>query len=94
MSLFIIDLQYTAALPEIDALVEAHRSFLKDQYEAGLFLASGPKKPRTGGVILARAADLAEVERIIACDPFKVEGVADYIVTEFQPVMHAQEFPI
>lgn len=36
MNLFVIDLHYTAELAEIDALVEDHRSFLREQYAAGL----------------------------------------------------------
>jgi len=94
VSLFVIDLHYTADLREIDALAEEHRSFLREQYEAGLFLASGPKQPRTGGVILARAADRVEVDLAINKDPFKSAGVAEYTVTEFKPVMHARNFPI
>ena len=94
MNLFVIDLHYTAELAEIDALVEDHRSFLREQYAVGLFLASGPKEPRTGGVILARAADSSEIEQTINKDPFKSAGVAEYTVTEFKPVMHAQNFPV
>ncbi|AMN55877.1 GTP cyclohydrolase [Labrenzia sp. CP4] len=94
MSLFVIDLHYTADLREIDALAEEHRSYLRDQYEASLLLASGPKLPRTGGVILARAADRVEVDLAINEDPFKSAGVAEYTVTEFKPVMHPRNFPI
>lgn len=45
-------------------------------------------------MILARAADRTEIERTINKDPFKSAGVAEYTVTEFKPVMHAQNFPV
>jgi uncharacterized protein YciI len=94
MNLYVIDLTYTAGLDAIDRLLEPHRSFLKEQYDAGLFLASGPKNPRTGGMILARAESRESLERVLEQDPFKAERVADYQVTEFSPVMTAPNFPL
>ena len=94
MSLFVIDLTYVADLKRVDALIEGHRSFLKAHYETGCFLVSGPKSPRSGGVILARAADLAEIEKIIEEDPFKTGDVAHYSVTEFTPTMSMHGFPV
>lgn len=93
MSLFVIDLTYTADLADVDRHLEAHRSFLKDQYAAGHFLASGPKNPRTGGVILAKGSSRAEIEHLVALDPFKIEAVASYAITEFYPVMSVPGFP-
>ncbi|WP_269581638.1 YciI family protein [Roseibium sp. Sym1] len=94
MNLFVIDLTYTAGLDAIDRLLEPHRAFLEAQYADGLFLASGPKNPRTGGVILARSESREALERVLEQDPFKAERVADYQVTEFSPVMTAPDFPL
>ncbi|WP_395174216.1 YciI family protein [Roseibium alexandrii] len=88
-NLFVVDLTYIADVSKVDALLEPHRAFLKSGYDHGVFLASGPKEPRTGGVILARADTRAELEKLIDQDPFKQEGVAAYHVTEFNPVMKA-----
>lgn len=92
MNLYVIDLTYTADLSDVDALLEAHRAYLKDHYAAGVFLVSGPKSPRTGGVILAQGTGLDDIERVVDLDPFKTGGVADYAITEFSPVMRAPEF--
>lgn len=94
MNLFVIDLTYTADLAEVDRHLDAHRAFLKSQYEAGLFLASGPKTPRTGGVILAKGSSRAEIENLVELDPFKGAGVATYSITEFSAAMHAPGFPL
>ncbi|MCK7612178.1 YciI family protein [Roseibium sediminicola] len=93
MNLFVIDLTYRADLSEIDRLLEAHRDFLKQHYAIGVFLASGPKVPRNGGIILAQGESREAIERVVEQDPFKAEGVADYSITEFSPVMTAQGFP-
>jgi len=93
MNLFVIGLTYSADLAEIDRLLEPHRDFLKKHYAAGVFLASGPKVPRIGGVILARGDSREAIERVVDLDPFKAEGVASYSITEFSPVMTLPGFP-
>ena len=84
--MFIISLSYKD-IAGVDAQLDAHRDFLREQYGRGVFLMSGPKDPRTGGIIVATAETRAEIEAVIALDPFKRAGVADYEVTEFVPTM-------
>ncbi|MEU6770024.1 YciI family protein [Streptomyces sp. NPDC046759] len=81
--MFVLELTYTAPLDAVDALLPDHVAWLEEQYEKGLFLASGRKSPRDGGVILAVAEDRARIEEIVAGDPFHVGGVCTYRVTEF-----------
>lgn len=87
--MFVVILRYTVPLETIDALVPGHVDFLKQQYDAGLFLASGRQVPRTGGVILAQAPDRDMLMRVLAEDPFHKAGVAEYEVIEFVPSMTA-----
>lgn len=84
--MFILSLTYKVDLAEVDRHLEAHIAWLKAGYEEGLFLASGRKNPRTGGVILARG-DRQRIDAVIASDPFSLHAVADYVVTEFSATM-------
>lgn len=79
--MYLVDLTYVVPLAEVDPHLEAHRAYLAAQYVSGTFLASGPKVPRTGGVILARAASYEALLGVLAQDPFHRHGVADYTVT-------------
>ncbi|MFE5794341.1 YciI family protein [Streptomyces sp. NPDC056503] len=81
--MFVLELTYTAPVERADALMDAHIAWLDEQYAAGVFLASGRKNPRDGGVILAAGVDRAGIERIAAADPFSSEGVCAYRITEF-----------
>lgn len=81
--MFVLELTYTAPLAAVDAALEAHVAWLDEQYAAGVFLASGRKNPRDGGVILAVAEDRARIEEITAGDPFVTAGVCAYRITEF-----------
>ncbi|MDO2947719.1 YciI family protein [Aeromonas simiae] len=85
--MFVVTLTYVRALTEIDALIPAHVEWLKAHYAAGHFLASGRRVPRTGGVILAHGLTREALELVLASDPFRLAGVADYEVLEFVPSM-------
>jgi uncharacterized protein YciI len=88
---FIISLHYIKPLAEVDRFVAEHIAFLDRHYAAGRFLLSGRKEPRTGGVIIAQAESRAEIENIVAEDPFYREGIAQYEITEFLPSKSAAQ---
>ncbi len=50
--MFIVNITYQTPLEEIEKHLEAHVAFLDKYYEAGVFLLSGRKKPRTGELSL------------------------------------------
>ena len=79
--MFILTLTYVAPLEEVDRHAPAHIDWIKAGYASGVFLASGHKVPRTGGFILAKG-ERAEIEALVATDPFMVAGVTTYDVTE------------
>ncbi|MYS35808.1 uncharacterized protein YciI [Streptomyces sp. KhCrAH-43] len=81
--MFVLELSYTAPLDRVDAVMKEHVAWLDEQYAAGVFIASGRKNPRDGGVILAVGDERAAIERLAATDPFVVEGVCAYRITEF-----------
>lgn len=89
--MFVLELTYTAPIEDVDAVLEAHVAWLDEQYENGVFLASGRKNPRDGGVILAVAEDRARIEEIAASDPFVGAQVCAYRITEFVATKTAPE---
>ncbi|MEK9521660.1 YciI family protein [Streptomyces venezuelae] len=89
--MFVLELTYTAPVERVDVLLDAHVEWLDAQYAAGVFITSGRKNPRDGGVILAAGVDRTEIEKIAAADPFSVEGVCAYRITEFYATKTAEE---
>jgi uncharacterized protein YciI len=85
MSLFIVILEYTAPLAEIDKALEAHRAWVRQGYCDGVFLVSGPQTPRKGGAILAHNIDRAALEARLALDPFQQAGLVTHHITEMAP---------
>ena|SRR3989338_2868065 len=86
--MFIIQLTYKAPIDEVDKYLQAHREFLAYHYKQGLLLASGPKKPRTGGIIVAATSDRQKLEKLFQEDPYYLAEIADYEFIEFTPVLH------
>ena len=82
--MFIIELNYKAALQQIDAHMKPHMAFLNKHYASGHFLVSGRRIPRDGGIILAVGKSREEIEAIAAQDPFCQKGLADFRVIEFR----------
>lgn len=89
--MFIIHLTYRAPISEVDKYLQAHREFLDYHYKQGLLVASGPMKPRTGGIIIAATNDRAYLEHLFKQDPYFLAEIADYEFIEFTPIMHRDE---
>jgi uncharacterized protein YciI len=81
--MYIINLHYIVPLEQLDKHMKEHVVFLKKYYSKNVFVASGRKVPRTGGIILALAKSKEEVEEIISEDPFYIHKLAEFSITEF-----------
>lgn len=89
--MIIVHLTYIAPLNEVDKYLQAHREFLDYYYKQGLLLASGPTKPRTGGIIIALTQNLSSLETIFKSDPYYLADIARYEFIAFTPVKHREE---
>lgn len=92
--MFIFSLTYVKPLSEVERLLPAHIEFLDEHYKNHLFMCSGRKIPRTGGVILCNCADKVEAKAIMEKDPFYKEGIAQYDIIEFVPSKASEAFQI
>jgi uncharacterized protein YciI len=89
--MFIINLNYIVPLEQLDAHMTDHVKFLRKYYKQNVFVASGRKVPRTGGIILALAKSKEEIEQIIQGDPFYSHKLAEFSITEFQTSQYHPE---
>ena len=81
--MFIIDLTYIVPLEELDQHMADHVKYLRKYYKKDVFVASGRKVPRSGGIILAMANSKEAIEKIIKEDPFYKHELAEFTITEF-----------
>ena len=87
MKHFIVELDYKIPAEEIGEVVAEHRAYLQQGYARGWLLFSGPKVPKTGGMIIARAPSMEELRAFFLSDPYFVKDIAGYRFVEFDPVL-------
>ncbi len=90
--MFLVNLIYKKPIELIEIHTAAHRTFLDEGYKQNFFVASGPKIPRTGGVIISQLKNRAQLEEILKQDPFALHDLAAYEITEFNPVKFHPDF--
>ena len=83
---FMIEITYLIPAEQMVEITTKHRAFLKDGYECGWLLISGPQVPRTGGLVVGRAPSLEAIQGLFSNDPYQVEKVATYRFVEFNPI--------
>lgn len=88
----LILIRYRRPLAEVEAATQDHRNYLAGLKDAGLLIASGPFDPRTGGALLLRLPDddPQALDRIRDDDPFWRQGLANYELLRWVPVLGAE----
>lgn len=86
MQFFLIELDYRAPLARVQESSSAHRAHLQSGIDQGLILCAGPRVPRDGGFVIARADTQATLEAFFALDPYLREGLAEYRYRQFEPL--------
>lgn len=90
--MYIILIHYIKPLEAVDQQKAAHGTYLDKFYAEGRMIVSGRRMDQKGGILLANIASRAEVEQLIAGDPYKTSGVAEYEIIDFHPSKYAQDF--
>lgn len=90
--MFIVLIHYKKPLEIIDQYLVAHRTFLEEGYTKNYLVASGPRNPRTGGVIISNLTDKKTLEDFLYRDPFYINQAVDYEIIEFSPVKYHPHF--
>jgi uncharacterized protein YciI len=83
-------LRYRKPLEDVLQATDEHRAYLRALHEQGILLASGPMDPRSGGALLLRVDDEnpdAQLDRIRDGDPFWQQGLAQYELIRWVPVI-------
>ncbi len=90
MKFFLIHMTYTKPIEVVQEYTDRHRAYLRTKFDEGILLFSGPRVPRTGGVIFGKAEDVSVIEQMIAADPFRTNDIAAYEVIEVAPTTWAK----
>lgn len=85
MPWFTVDTRYVADRDRLLAARPRHRAYLSRLAEAGTVTGAGPWADDTGGFAIFQVADRAELDRLLADDPYTLDEVAaDRTVREWK----------
>nr|WP_042183732.1 YciI family protein [Kibdelosporangium sp. MJ126-NF4]CEL15793.1 hypothetical protein [Kibdelosporangium sp. MJ126-NF4]CTQ93718.1 hypothetical protein [Kibdelosporangium sp. MJ126-NF4] len=76
MAWYTADVTYTTDRDKLTAVRPAHRDYLRGLAEQGIVLAAGPWADDLGGFAVYQVEDRAQLDKILADDPYTTEGVA------------------
>jgi uncharacterized protein YciI len=86
---FVLEGEHLAPFATFARLQPLHHAFLQSGYDRGHFLFSGPQNPPHGGFLAARAESRAQLDALLAEEPFTKAGKMRFKrVLEYDPVQH------
>lgn len=82
--MFVVMLRFGENKAQAGQFMDGHNQWLGRGFEAGVFVAAGSIKSGQGGTILAHGVALAELESLVAEDPFVQEKVVAAEIIEIE----------
>ena len=84
--MFVVLLKFSDNKAQAGQFMDGHNAWIKDGFEAGVFLLVGSLQPNQGGAIVAHNIALAELQTRVHKDPFVAENVVTAEILEITPV--------
>ncbi len=86
-------IRYRAPVEQVIVYQDPHRAYLRELKAKGVLIASGPCNPRFGGILLLRVGDedFKALDAIRDADPFVQNGVAQYELLGWNPVIGKED---
>jgi uncharacterized protein YciI len=83
--MFVVFLKFSANRAQAGQFMEAHKDWIKQGFDDGVFVLAGSLQPNAGGGILAHSSSLADLRARVNRDPFVAHGVVSAEIAELTP---------
>ena len=83
--MFMVLLEFSENKARAGEFMEAHKAWIKQGFDDGVFLLAGSLQPEAGGAIVAHNIFVADLQGRIGDDPFVAERVVSAKIIEFTP---------
>ena len=90
--MFAIFLKFAENRAKAPEFMDAHKAWIKQGFDDGVFLMVGSLQPNMGGAVLAHGVSRDEIETRVNEDPFVVEGIVSAEILEISPARADQRF--
>lgn len=89
--MYIISLKFSSNKPNAGQYMGAHKTWIDQGFNDGVFLISGSLQPNLGGGIIVKNCTLEEITERVKLDPFVMHDVVKAEITEFSPAKTSEE---
>lgn len=83
MKYFVVEGILKAADKINDTIMSEHMAYTQKAMDSRLILMSGLKSDMSGGIFIIKADSVEKINDYLNNEPFKVYGIQDYKITEF-----------
>ncbi|WP_066714576.1 YciI family protein [Clostridium sp. Marseille-P299] len=83
MKYFIVEGNIIDAEKMTDGIMKEHMAYTGKAMEEGMYLMSGLKADMSGGIFIIKSESLESLENYLSKEPFKMNGIQDYRILEF-----------
>lgn len=83
--MFAIFLKFAENRSKAPEFMDAHKAWIQQGFDDGVFLMVGSLQPNMGGAVLAHGVSRDEIETRVNADPFVVEGIVSAEILEISP---------
>ena len=83
--MFVVTLRFSHNKAAAGQHMDAHKAWLRQGMQDGVFLLAGSLQPNAGGAIFAHDTSLAALQERVAQDPFVQHGVVAADILEVTP---------
>lgn len=83
--MFVVTLKFSDNKARAGELMDAHKAWIRQGFDQGLFLMVGSLQPNMGGGIIAHNTTREDLETFVSEDPFVAEGVVSAEILEITP---------
>lgn len=88
--MFVIFLTFAENRAQAGAFLDAHKAWIKEGLDDGVFQLVGSLATGTGGAILAHGEDHGAVAARVARDPFVIEGIVTAQIHEIATALASE----
>jgi len=83
--MFAIFLKFAENRAKAPEFMDAHKAWIKQGFDDGVFLMVGSLQPNMGGAVLAHGVSRDEIEERVNEDPFVAEDIVTAEILEISP---------
>ena len=83
--MFAIFLKFAENRAKAPEFMDAHKAWIKQGFDDGVFLMVGSLQPNMGGAVLAHGVSRDEIEARVKEDPFVAEDIVTAEILEISP---------